>query len=128
MQNHSHNTPTGRIGEQIAANYLSLKGHKIVERNYLKKYGEIDLITEYSGIIFFIEVKSELVSREIGETEDVYNPLDKVDKHKMNNLRKVIETYISENNVEKWQIDVIAVQMNSETKKANITHLKNVII
>ena len=47
----------GRLGEQIACNYLEKKGIKIIKRNYLTKYGEIDLIGFEKKTIIFIEVK-----------------------------------------------------------------------
>ena len=36
----------GDIGEAIAARFLGEKGFIIVEQNYLKKWGEIDIISE----------------------------------------------------------------------------------
>jgi putative endonuclease len=33
----------GSYGEDIAAKYLEKHGHKVIDRNYLKKWGEIDL-------------------------------------------------------------------------------------
>src|SRR3989344_2519447 len=52
----------GRLGEDIAVKYLENKGFLVIERNYLKKCGEIDVIAKKAGITHFIEVKS--VTRE----------------------------------------------------------------
>ena len=49
---------TGELGEKICSAYLSKKGFNILERNYTKKYGEIDIIAQKDGVIHFIEVKS----------------------------------------------------------------------
>lgn len=48
----------GIIGEQVAVEYLSKSGYKILERNFATKMGEIDIIALKDGVIIFIEVKS----------------------------------------------------------------------
>ena len=52
----------GEIGENIAVKFLMKHNFSIIERNYTKKWGEIDIIAEKSNKLYFIEVKS--VSRE----------------------------------------------------------------
>ena len=53
---------TGEIGENIAVRFLVKHGFSILDRNYTKKWGEIDIVAERNKKIYFIEVKS--VSRE----------------------------------------------------------------
>jgi Holliday junction resolvase-like predicted endonuclease len=57
---------TGDIGEEVACKYLENKGFSVMERNYLRKWGEIDIIAQkdINGAkrLYFIEVKT--VSRE----------------------------------------------------------------
>lgn len=48
----------GILGEQVAVEYLSKSGYKILERNFQTKMGEIDIIASKNGVIVFIEVKS----------------------------------------------------------------------
>ena len=36
----------GKIGEDLAREYLEKEGYKIVEQNYKTKYAEIDLVAE----------------------------------------------------------------------------------
>lgn len=55
----------GQIGEDCACKYLEKCGFKILERNYLKKWGEIDIVAKKGNKLHFVEVKS--VSREIVE-------------------------------------------------------------
>ena len=50
---------TGRQGEDLAAKALIKSGYDIVCRNYQGRQGEIDLIAEKDGCLFFIEVKSQ---------------------------------------------------------------------
>jgi putative endonuclease len=50
----------GEKGEEIAVEFLKRRGHKIIEKNYSTRFGEVDIITRSpSGEICFIEVKSE---------------------------------------------------------------------
>ena len=47
----------GRFGEDQAARYLKRKGYTILERNYRRRGGEIDLIARRRGFLAFVEVK-----------------------------------------------------------------------
>ncbi|HAY63095.1 MAG TPA: YraN family protein, partial [Ruminococcaceae bacterium] len=40
------NTGSGRLGEQLTAEYLEEKGYEIVERNFKCRFGEIDVIAQ----------------------------------------------------------------------------------
>jgi len=48
----------GNEGEKIAKKYLRGKGYYILETNYLKPFGEIDIIAENQGRLVFVEVKT----------------------------------------------------------------------
>ena len=48
----------GDVGEGLTAKFLEERGYKIVERNYLKKWGEIDIVAQNKEGLHFIEVKS----------------------------------------------------------------------
>lgn len=59
----------GRLGEELAGKFLMKRGYKIVDRNYRRPWGELDIIAERKGKIHFIEVKS--MSGHVG-TKDGY--------------------------------------------------------
>ena len=52
----------GSFGEDISAKYLKRLGHTVLDTNYLKKWGEIDIVSretlENKHIIHFVEVKT----------------------------------------------------------------------
>ena len=48
----------GLLGEQYAADLLTLRGYRVVTRNYRAACGEIDLIAEQADIVAFVEVKT----------------------------------------------------------------------
>lgn len=58
----THKQKIGQIGENIATKHLKKLGFKILDRNYRKKCGEIDIVAKKGDILHFVEVKS--VSRE----------------------------------------------------------------
>jgi len=62
----------GELGEKIAEKFLKNKGFKIVDRNYTRKWGEIDIITKKGTKLHFIEVKT--VSRITPNTTNSSNP------------------------------------------------------
>ncbi|MEK7560306.1 MAG: YraN family protein, partial [Patescibacteria group bacterium] len=57
---------TGNLGEKLAAKFLSANGFKIVETNYWRKWGEIDIIAEKDNILHFVEVKATGSDEESG--------------------------------------------------------------
>src|SRR3989338_3071661 len=85
----------GRIGEDIAAQFLERKGFKVIARNYRKPWGEIDIIAEKGGIVRFVEVKA--VSREnlpdVSREMD-YRPEEMVDRRKLRKLARTAALYM----------------------------------
>ncbi len=117
----------GAWGEKIALNYLKDKGYKILEQNYsplfnlVKQQGEIDIICKKSRIIIFIEVKTLL--------GDQFQPEEKVNFKKQKQIIKIAQKYLLEKKFRtetKWQIDVIAINLNLDSKKARLRHFKNI--
>lgn len=43
----------GDLGEDITVKYLRKKGYQILDRNFLKSFGEIDIIAIKEGVISF---------------------------------------------------------------------------
>lgn len=48
----------GEIGENVATKFLVKRGFSVLERNYTKKWGELDIVVEKENKIYFVEVKS----------------------------------------------------------------------
>ncbi len=53
----------GIAGEQLVADYLQQKGFTILERNYYKRFGEIDIIAKKDSVLAFVEVKTRRQSK-----------------------------------------------------------------
>ena len=115
----------GDIGENIACSFLEKRGFEIVERNYLKKWGEIDIITRKDSVVRFIEVKS-IVSR---GTSDSYRPEENMHPGKLKCLARIMQTYLLEKKLDcEWQLDLITVKMDEINRKARVEMIENIII
>lgn len=118
----------GDLGEDVACKYLERKGFRILERNYLRKWGEIDIVAEKGPLLSFIEVKS--VTREKG-SRVTYRPEDNVHPAKLKRLHRAIQTYLLDRKVPEdrpWRIDVACVYLDFSTRKARVEILENVIL
>ena len=121
MREH-HNKRVGNLGENIASRFLEQKGYTIIERNYRKKWGEIDIICRKGTRWHFIEVKT--VSR---ATPDI-QPEENVHHRKLQRLKRAVETYIAENEIgELVQLDVVTVVLDTIRRKALCSHIENVL-
>ena len=116
----------GNLGEEISARFLEKRGYSVIERNYLRKVGEIDLICKKDEIIHFVEVKTvsrETVSRETGDT---YRPEDNLHKNKLLRLERAISLFIEENSIENdWEIMAVIVIIEKKSKIARVKILDN---
>lgn len=114
---------TGLSGENIAINYLVSKGFSILERNYTKKVGEIDIVASKDLKLHFIEVKTGIKHGEY------YNPFKNITPYKLKKMSRTIQWYLMERKVScetKWFIDAISIEINRETRSAKLSVLWNI--
>ncbi len=123
----------GEIGESLACKFLVKHGFSIIERNHTRKWGEIDIIAVNSKVLYFFEVKTvscETID-EIGNDPKHMQVIQNVHTKKVSRMKKIIQTYLIENNVShetKWQFDIIAVHLEKDHKRAKVTRLENIIL
>jgi putative endonuclease len=103
----------GKLGEDIACQFLVRKGYKILSRNYRKPWGEIDVIAEKANSIRFVEVKA--VSRE----SKYHEPEELVDERKLKKLARTAALYMETTKDQReYQIDVVGVILNKDKRIA----------
>ncbi|MCX6813878.1 MAG: YraN family protein [Candidatus Azambacteria bacterium] len=125
----------GKLGEDIAVKYLEKHGYKILDRNYRKPWGEIDIIAsenigknqflaQQSHELVFIEVKTQ-------NQEFEWRPEENITRHKKHQLSRIVTTYLKANKIpenQNWRIDVLAIKLDFKTKNAQIEHIQNIML
>jgi len=128
---------TGKFGEDLACRYLMNKGYKVLERNYRKPWGEIDIIaTAPDKTLVFVEVKT-IVSHNVDKL--LITPEDQLTGNKLRKLKRTAYLYAN-NSSDKiddsvgWRIDLLALTIQ-ETSKPTIsksngltTHRKDCLV
>ena len=94
----------GRRGEELALCFLKKSGYKIIERNYVCKMGEMDIIAQEKDTLVFVEVKTR-TSMDFGPPQLAVNPT------KQMQLSKVALNFLKEKRLEdvKARFDVVAI-------------------
>jgi len=132
----------GKIGEDCACKYLEINGYKIIDRNYLRKWGEIDIVAKDGNILHFIEVKSvsQLLSESADGTDpivtrgtsmDGYRPEDNMHPWKLKRLSRVIQSYLLDKDISDgidWQFDVATVYVDVEKRLSRVFVLEDVVL
>ena len=119
---------TGEIGEQEVVNYLADKGFNILERNYTRKWGELDIVAKKSNVLHFIEVKSITV-RDMFSRENSYRPEDNMHPWKVKRLQRALETYLMDRGVDEnteWQFDLACVYFKEN--EARVEFIEDIVL
>lgn len=117
------NITTGHIGEEAASKFLTSLGYKIIERNYRKHYGEIDIIAMDGSVLVFVEVKTR--------KGDLYGlPEESITPWKIRHLIRSVKFYqlTHKHITEDIRIDVVSVSLNSDETIGKIKIFKNITL
>lgn len=129
----SKNQKIGELGEEVACKYLENKGFSIKERNYTKKWGEIDIVATKENKLYFIEVKS--VSRDLNEDkkEDgkyMFRPEENMHPWKIRRLARTVGTYLIQHRIgnTEWQFDLALVYIDMHKRLARVKMVENIVL
>ena len=110
-------TEFGKLGEQLAVDFLLNKGYGICARNYRYLKGEIDIVAQKGNTLVVVEVKS----RNMGFLEDIS---EVVSSKKIQLLAMAANQYVQQEDLDvEVRFDIVKV-----VKKANgfeIEHLED---
>jgi len=131
MKNFTSNSQKiGELGEGVACKFLIKSGFSILERNYTKKWGEIDIVAEKDNKRYFIEVKSTNVSSLEYIPNLTYHPEENMHPWKLKRLRRVVETYLISKRLGyvDWQFDLLVVYLDTNNRLARVRVVDNIIL
>lgn len=111
------------IGENIACEYLINHHYTILERNFQKRYGELDIVAVKDNILVFIEVKTR-IGHAFGLPEEAVTP---------RKLREVKHTALYYKMLhpelpESLRIDVIGIELDQDYNLVRFNHIPNVTL
>jgi putative endonuclease len=116
MKNH-HLNPDElcKKGEALAGKLLKKRGYKILKRNYVSKYGEIDIVAYDKGTISFVEVKTR-------QSENYGPPELAVTKEKRKRIIRTALNYLVKNHIEDidYRFDVVSILFKENDNKPDI--------
>ena len=109
---------SGKLGEDAACHYLKKNHYQILERNYRKRFGEIDIVAKKDNRIAFVEVKARSAS-------DYGIPCEAVTYSKQQKIIKTAQAYVLEQNLDaEFAFDIIEVRLENGTILA-INHIED---
>lgn len=125
----------GKFGEDVACVFLKKHGYKIIERNYSKKWGELDIVAKKAGKLCFVEVKTVSCEIPIDVTHVTvprtgYRPEENMHSSKIKKFTRVIQTYLQEKGIEKteWSAALIAIRVDTASKRAKVRFIENLVL
>ncbi len=122
----------GRVGEDLTNDYFLANGFRVIDRNYLKKWGEIDLVACKDGKLYFIEVKTITRRYTSNQNNDNYRAEDNLHLYKAQRLKRTIQTYllgIKNKRGLQWQFDLVVVVLSKEDLELiSIKRHENIIL
>ena len=119
----------GKFGENIACDFLLENDYKIIERNFRKPWGELDIIAKAPDrTLVFVEVKT-LQFRSEQAAEEGLQPEEQLTKAKLQKLKRTASLYAGHRQElvkddKGWQIDLIALTVKE--KGCVVRHYKNI--
>ena len=116
------------MGENIAAEFLTKKGFKIIAQNWQNKFGEIDLIClDCRGLVYqilvFVEVKLK-IGEEFGLPEEMIDP------RKIYQIQRSAEMFLLNEpsmaqKYPQYRLDAVCIVLDRNKEVQDIRHYEN---
>jgi putative endonuclease len=106
----------GKLGEELAVDFLEKNGYTILETNWFFNKAEIDIIAQKENILAVVEVKTR-------SSIDFGLPQEFVKPKKIQLLVKAINEYVIQNDLEvEVRFDIVAI--HKENTEFVIEHIE----
>lgn len=110
----------GKLGEEMAVDFLLKNGYKIIQRNYRYLKAEVDIIVQKENTLVAVEVKTR-------SSDYFENPQDAVNPKKIKLMVSAMDNYVVENDLDvEVQFDIIAIIKQQNTYK--IEHIEDAFL
>ena len=120
----------GQSGESLAISFLKKKGHKIIARNYKKKWFEIDIISRKGNTFHFIEVKTIILPNKKINVYDYILPIEQINQRKIKKIQRGVNSFFKEKNLNpektNWQIDFLGLKIFKKEREVEFQFLPNI--
>lgn len=120
MLKKNNNKEIGKYGENLAVKYLVSRGYKILDRNFMCRLGEIDIIANFKTEYIFVEVKTR-------RNKNYGAPIDSVNTAKVNHIYNTAKYYLYKNYLMNESIRFDIIEIYIKNKKVYLRHTKNVM-
>lgn len=112
----------GTSAEDLACKYIRSLGFKILDRNYLIRGGEIDIVAKDDNELVFVEVKARY-SHEYGLPQESITPW------KIKSLKKTALFYLQKINWgnKPYRFDLVGIDFTYSENKPKVELIKNII-
>ena len=107
----------GKLGEEMAVEFLQQNGYQILETNWVFQKAEIDIIAQKAEVLAIVEVKTR-------SSTDFGLPQDFVKPKKIQLLVKAVNAYVERNDLDlSVRFDIVAI--SKEANQFKIAHLQD---
>ncbi len=97
----------GKLGEEMAVEYLQKQGYSILQTNWMFQKAEIDIIAQKGDVLAIVEVKTRS-SVEFGLPQEFVKP------KKIQLLVKAVNEYVMQNDLDvEARFDIISIYKNN---------------
>lgn len=99
----------GKLGEEMAVEFLQKEGYTILQTNYTFQKAEIDILARKAGVLAVVEVKTRS-SLDFGLPQDFVKP------KKIQLLVKAVDAFVTQNDLDlEVRFDIIAIHKNDKS-------------
>ncbi len=122
----TRNSELGKWGEDRACEYLVENGYKVIERNFRRRWGELDIVAKHKdGTLVFVEVKTVHNPGSAGVTAE-----DQMTAAKIRKFKKAASLYAGHrpelvNDKMSWRLDLLTLTKTGENFLIN--HYQNIV-
>jgi putative endonuclease len=108
----------GKLGEEIAAAFLRMKGYRVLARNYVYARREIDLIVARGACLAAVEVK-------LRRGTTFGRAIEAIDERKLKRLRIALEAFLrSRRERLEPRIDFVVIDVSLDSSEMKVSHLE----